>query len=272
MGILSDYYGSGYTSPFGDARPGGRKHRGQDMSHSTKPGTVGVPAVRAGRVVSKTVPSSAHGFGHGITVRSILDDGNEWDISYSHGPWPSSQQIGETVEAGQIILHEGTSGSTTGSCCHIEQRRVSSGAYIDPAPELRRIAARDAGTAPAPAPAPAPVPAPIPAATGIEAPGDPGGYNPFGIKWSKGLQKIARLYGYRGQIDAKFGPGSMAGFAAFLRKNYGYVGNDQLGPVMWAAIARWLRGRYGYVGNDTPGPVMRAALLRAEAKNYRELP
>lgn len=106
---------------------------------------------------------------------------------------------------------------------------------------------------------------------GAEGAGDPGGYNPFGIRWSKGLQKIARLYGYRGALDAQFGGGSMAGFAQFLRQNWGYVGNDTLGPVMWAAIARWLRSRWGYVGNDVPGPVMRAALLRAEAENYKAL-
>ncbi|WWV91854.1 endolysin [Microbacterium phage phiMiGM15] len=126
-----------------------------------------------------------------------------------------------------------------------------------------------AGNKPAPAPAPA-------AATGdgSEGAGDPGGFNPFGIRWSKGLQKVARLYpGYRnGAIDGKFGDGSMAGFAQFLRARWGYVGNDDLGPVMWAAIARWLRANYSYVGNDTPGPNMRAALLRAEARNFQELP
>ncbi|QCQ16982.1 M23 family metallopeptidase [Microbacterium sp. RG1] len=150
MGILRDYYSGGYTSPYGDPRPGGRTHRGQDISHSTQPGTIGVPALRAGTVVGKTAPSSAHGFGHGITVRSVLDDGNEWDISYSHGPWASSQQVGERVAAGQVILHEGTSGSTDGSCVHIEQRRVSSGAFTDPLPEIKRIAARDNGAEGAP--------------------------------------------------------------------------------------------------------------------------
>lgn len=117
-----------------------------------------------------------------------------------------------------------------------------------------------------------PTPAPAPAqGDGSEPAGDPGGFNPFGIRWSKGLQKIARLYGYRGPIDADFRGGSMAGFAQFLRLNWGYVGNDELGPVMWAAIARWLRARWGYVGNDVPGPNMRAALLRAEAENYKAL-
>ncbi|UVK59038.1 endolysin [Microbacterium phage Cen1621] len=119
-------------------------------------------------------------------------------------------------------------------------------------------------------------PAPAPAADAVDwnagsVPAQGGGFNPFGIAWSAGLQKIARLYGYRGPIDQKFGPGSMAGFAQFLRANHGYVGNNELGPVMWAAIARWLRGRWGYVGNDVPGPVMRAALSRAEAENYKAL-
>jgi hypothetical protein len=152
MGILRDYYSGGYSSPFGDPRPGGRKHRGQDLSHSSEPGKIGVPALRSGVVVGKTAPSNAHGFGHGITIRSRLDDGQLWDISYSHGPWASSQVVGEYVPAGKIILHEGRSGSTTGSCVHIEQRRVANGVYVDPLPEIKRIAARDNGNEGAPPP------------------------------------------------------------------------------------------------------------------------
>lgn len=99
----------------------------------------------------------------------------------------------------------------------------------------------------------------------------PAAGNPFGIGSCAGLQKIAKLYGYTGAIDQIWGAGSAAGFARFLRQNWGYVGNDVLGPVMWRAIARWLRARWGYVGNDVPGPVMRAALQRAETANYNEL-
>lgn len=95
--------------------------------------------------------------------------------------------------------------------------------------------------------------------------------NPFGIAYCAGLQKIANLYGAGTAIDQIWGPKSAAGFAQFLRRNWGYSGNDVLGPVMWAAIARWLRARWGYVGNDVPGPVMRAALQRAETANYHEL-
>lgn len=98
-----------------------------------------------------------------------------------------------------------------------------------------------------------------------------GGYNPFNIPSAKGLQKVAKLYGYSGNIDDKFGDGSMSGFASFLRRNYGYIGNDVLGPIMWAAIARWLRALWRYEGNNVPGPIMRAALTRANDANYREL-
>ncbi|QWY81842.1 endolysin [Microbacterium phage Honk] len=119
--------------------------------------------------------------------------------------------------------------------------------------------------------APASAPAAVDWNAGSVPAADPGGYNPFGIAWSKGLQKVARLYGYRGAIDGQFGPGSKAGFAQFLRANWGYSGDNELGPVMWAAIARWLRARWGYQGNDVPGPVMRAALSRAEAENYKAL-
>lgn len=109
-------------------------------------------------------------------------------------------------------------------------------------------------------------PAPAPAPSGLSKKG-----NPFGIPTAVGLQKIARLYGYRGKNDDIWGAGSGEGFAQFLRQNWGYKGNRVLGPVMWRAIARWLRARWGYKGNDVPGPVMRAALKRAEAANNREL-
>lgn len=101
------------------------------------------------------------------------------------------------------------------------------------------------------------------------------GPNPFGIPFTGGLQKIARLYGYSGALDQHWGDGvtsgSMGGFVQFLRVQHGYVGNNELGPVMWAAIARWLRKSWGYVGNDVPGPDMRKALLRADTANWAEL-
>lgn len=95
--------------------------------------------------------------------------------------------------------------------------------------------------------------------------------NPFGIVDVRGLQKIARLYGYKGPIDNIWGDGSAAGFAEFLRRNWGYRGNDEFGPVMAAAVARWLRKRWGYIGNDVFGPVMRISLNKANSANFTQL-
>lgn len=147
---LSDFYDTGKSSPFGDCRPSGgnpcgRRHRGQDWSHSRQSGTIGVPALLAGRVVSKTRPSNAHGFGYGITIRSEFE-GRTLDISYSHGPWGSSQQESQNVGQGQIILHEGLSGFTDGPCVHVEVY-VHGVGYVDPMPVVRRILSAQASPA-----------------------------------------------------------------------------------------------------------------------------
>jgi hypothetical protein len=249
---LVEYYSSGVNlngGEFGAYRTPTRRHRGQDMSHSSKPGTVGVPALHAGRVVAKLSPSASHGFGYGIIVRSLLD-GMEFDFTYAHGPWASQQAIGEWIPQGKVILHEGNSGATSGSCCHIEQQRVGGG-FLDPLPEIRRVAAgRVTGTtapapaAPAPA-APAPVSYPIVSAALIRSIGD-----------VRGLQMVARKFGgYSGRIDNDWGPGSTAGFDRWVRGAHG-------------TIAQWLRRKYGYVGDDRLGPVMTAALQRANAANF----
>lgn len=75
----------------------------------------------------------------------------------------------------------------------------------------------------------------------------------------RGLQKIARLNGGNTKIDNKWGPQSKKGFKRFLKRYYG------------GSILTWLRKRWGYVGDDRQGPVMEAALKRANAENFRAL-
>lgn len=100
---------------------------------------------------------------------------------------------------------------------------------------------------------PAPKPAPKPAYPKVTV------ANISRIGDVRGLQKIARLGGYRGPIDNKWGPGSQSGFATWLR------------AAGYRSVADWLRRRWGYVGDDYLGPNMTAALRRANTQNLRAL-
>lgn len=251
MSAQSDYYSGGINlngGQFGAPRDGGkRRHRGQDISHSSKPGTVGVPALHAGRVVSKTVPGSTHGFGYSIVIRSVLD-GMEFDFRYAHGPWASQQVVGEWIPQGKIILHEGNSGATVGSCVHIEQQRVGGG-FLDPLPEIRRVAAGRLTEAPPAPPAPAPAPAPsypVASPATIHLIGD-----------VRGIQMMLKVYaGYMGKIDNDFGPQSQSSMARWLAGGY-------------KTVAQWMRAKYGYADrDDLQGPNLTRALRAANAANF----
>jgi hypothetical protein len=76
---------------------------------------------------------------------------------------------------------------------------------------------------------------------------------------TRGLQKVAKLYGYKGALDNQFGAGSQGGFQRFLDQNYG------------GSLPAWLRAKYGYVGNDQWGPNMAAAATRADTANWAAL-
>jgi peptidoglycan hydrolase-like protein with peptidoglycan-binding domain len=150
VSTIAGFYTQGARSAgghFGADRGNGRKHRGQDFSHSRNPGTIGVPALLGGTIISKTAPSKSHGFGYGVTERASFE-GEEYDISYSHGPW-ASQNSG-AVSQGAILLHEGNSGATSGSCVHVEVFRRRTGTFIDPWPFIQRVLASvGRGSAPA---------------------------------------------------------------------------------------------------------------------------
>jgi peptidoglycan hydrolase-like protein with peptidoglycan-binding domain len=81
--------------------------------------------------------------------------------------------------------------------------------------------------------------------------------NPYGLSDIRGIQKIAKANGYKGAIDNIWGGGTKAGFDKFLASQGG--------------LGSWLRRRWGYVGNDVFGPKMREALARANAANFKAL-
>lgn len=112
------------SSPFGAAREAGRKHRGTDFAHAR--GTA-VPSPINGIVTGKLAPSAAHGFGNQVTIRA--DSGPVY--SFAHLGAASPLAIGARVSVDQTIGAEGSTGSTTGPCVHVE---VNTGAFVDPAP------------------------------------------------------------------------------------------------------------------------------------------
>lgn len=228
-----------------DTYPG---HSGVDFG---KPTGTPIPASADGYIYSRGYNNRA---GHYAWVRW---DGETPDTLYAHFVNGNGPGRGERISYGSTIGFVGSTGNSTGPHVHVEVEGYATTdgfwQWFDPNNVVGSYT-------------------PVPPTPSGDLPAPPEGeYNPFGITYSAGLQKISNIYGGNTAIDQKFGPRSMAGFAEFLRQKYGYVGNDELGPVMWAAIARWLRSRWGYVGNDVPGPVMRAALQRAETANYNEL-
>lgn len=77
---------------------------------------------------------------------------------------------------------------------------------------------------------------------------------------TRGLQKLARYWGYKGTLDNKFYAGSQAALQSFLNKRYG------------GSVANWLRSRWGYEDlDDLWGPNMIAAATRANKANWQQL-
>lgn len=280
------FYSRGLTSRFGDARAGGRKHRGVDFSHSSTPGTR-VPALLAGTVVGKLSPASWHGFGYQVTIRSIVNGVVE-DISYAHGAAASPLAMGQKVSQGQTVITEGKTGWTAGSCVHVERKR--NGFYVDPLPLIRSVVAGTAFTRPS---------------TGIPFTAHDKwvqeslnrlGYTPRlaedGRRGSATIAQIKRFQTAKKlRVDGIPGRATTAALKADLAKQaakgdglhwltdwpwrgiqemlaaeYGYKGklDGKPGDGTWKAMQRFLKAKYGYAGqiDGKPGGGTISALAR----------
>lgn len=196
---VAEYYSDepSASQRFGADRGGGRRHRGADLSHSTKPGTVSIPFPLDGVVIGELSPASWHGFGYQVTVRSTYN-GVQEDISIAHLSSASPVKVGDRVRAGQHAGYEGTTGATSGSCAHFERRRH--GVYVDPMPLLRAV--RN-GTTPAPA----------------------GTVGRVTVK--RAVRDIQRLVG--AAQDGKYGPDTTAKVKAWQKRN-GLAADGIWGP------------------------------------------
>jgi murein DD-endopeptidase MepM/ murein hydrolase activator NlpD len=140
------------SQAYGAPRPNGRTHTGDDFSHSTRPDTVRVPYLRAGRVTSiqRERPGLPNGYGNQVQVTH--DDGSRF--SYSHlGRVTAS--VGEHVTTAGSPGTEGTTGATSGPCMHLEHF-TRSGARVDPWPYVISALAAGAGGGSKPLPIPIP--------------------------------------------------------------------------------------------------------------------
>ncbi|WP_156759947.1 M23 family metallopeptidase [Microbacterium karelineae] len=101
-------------------------HAGTDMvTHDQSDGAVPIYAVKSGTV---TVSSEAH-YGWGVTV--AIDHGDGTQTLYGHMTYGTRQvEVGQTVEAGQVIGYVGSTGRSTAHHLHIELR--INGAIVDP--------------------------------------------------------------------------------------------------------------------------------------------
>lgn len=287
-----NFYSRGVTDVFGSPRSGGRKHRGTDFSHSTSPGTA-VPALLGGTVVGKLAPASWHGFGHQVTIRSVLN-GVTVDFSYAHGNSPSRFAVGQRVNQGDTVITEGRTGWTNGSCVHIELFR--NGAYVDPLPYIRQIIAGASGGPSTGGNIPYSA-----ADKWIQQALNQLGYTPRLVEDGKrGAATIAQIKRYQAArglvVDGIPGPVTVQalvtdttklaqggsggsgggvnylngwawkGIQAMLKRDFGYSGaiDGQPGAGTWSAMQRFLKAKYGYAGaiDGIPGGGTLAALAR----------
>jgi len=96
---------------FGAARPGGRKHKGIDIS---APSGTPIPAAAAGRVASKGYEP----LGAGNFVQ--IDHGNGLRTKYFHLRESAPVSTGQQVTEGQTIGYVGSTGRSSGPHLHFE--------------------------------------------------------------------------------------------------------------------------------------------------------
>jgi hypothetical protein len=122
------------TGVWGDARPNGRRHKGQDIRMP-----MGTPmiAVTSGRIQHYSNSSA------GTVVYLHGDDGNRY--SYFHLS-SRTTRAGARVTGGQVIALSGNTGNSSGPHLHFEVRQ--GGTKVDPRPFLAGTMAGMVGTPP----------------------------------------------------------------------------------------------------------------------------
>jgi murein DD-endopeptidase MepM/ murein hydrolase activator NlpD len=117
-----------FTDDFGDPRPGGRRHQGNDILSP-----YGTPVVAVFSGVIKTNYST----NGGISLYLEGTDGNEY--FYAH----NSRNVavtGQRVSTGEVIGYVGNTGDARGGPTHVHfERHPGGGHAVDPYPFLIRV-------------------------------------------------------------------------------------------------------------------------------------
>lgn len=117
-----------FIDTWGAPRPGGRTHKGVDMS-----GAMGTPLVAMN---SGKVRLNWHSAG-GRQVYVYGDDGNFYYYAHLSG-YAAGLSNGQRVSKGQLIGYMGATGNASTSHLHLGMGRIG-GAYVNPYPTVRRI-------------------------------------------------------------------------------------------------------------------------------------
>ena len=115
-----------FIDTWGAPRPGGRTHKGVDMSGST-----GTPLVAMN---SGKVRLGWH-YAGGRQVYVYADDGNFYYYAHLSG-YAAGLVNGQRVARGQLIGYMGATGNASTTHLHLGMGRIG-GAYVNPYPTVR---------------------------------------------------------------------------------------------------------------------------------------
>lgn len=110
------------TTEFGDRTPYQRNHSGIDISSYQRAGTADILPIRSGTVLEA-------GRDGGLGNRVVIDHGEGLVATYGHLD-SIAVDTGQTVNPGESIGKEGSTGNSTGPHLHLELRQQ--GQIIDP--------------------------------------------------------------------------------------------------------------------------------------------
>lgn len=102
-----------------------RNHRGLDIATPSSLGNVPLYSMCLGKVVHKG--NDPDGLGYYMIMK---DDFSRLGFLYAHMNEPSHLNVGDSVQVGQFVGYEGTTGNSTGIHLHLEMQDLTSHDWV----------------------------------------------------------------------------------------------------------------------------------------------